>query len=351
MHETVDTATTRGLARDNHFVPQFQLNQWSLDGQTVFAHRLLVSHQRVPVWVRRAIKGVAVRRDLYTGLREGREVDDFERWVAADFEAAASVAVEKVTQGVRLGRDDWHALARLFALQDIRTPLSYMEMMQRWQRDMPELMKTTIDESLRVYAELSPAERANMRQTRSAFSESFTVRVERHAAADGPETGAVIRVDATLGRAFWLAAMRHLLSGRAVERLTEHRWSIAEPGDGLEWPLTDMPAVKLNYRSPSEYDFGGGWGRTRTDLFMPLSPRHMLFTEVGRDSGRRIALSASHTRELRRLLIERAHRWVFATEPSTSLHSQRGRVVDRVFFEAEEKMWAAWHEDQMRAEL
>ncbi len=137
MPDAVPGSAARPLTRDNHFVPQFHLKRWSLDDETVFAYRLLVSNEAVPLWTRRSVRGLAVRRDLYTSVSDGPEDDKFERWVATESESPASTAIEKVVQGDRLKREDWHALARLYALQDVRTPLSYLEAMARWERDLP----------------------------------------------------------------------------------------------------------------------------------------------------------------------------------------------------------------------
>lgn len=180
------------------------------------------------------------------------------------------------------------------------------------------------------------------------FDDLMTISVERAYEAEGQSH---VRVDVPLGRAFWLASIQTLVSGRAFEALLGHKWSIVEPSDGEEWPLTDHPALKLNYRSPAEYDLGGGWGRRNGNLMLPLTPRHLLFAEIGKDLGRRYSVTPAQTREIRRLILERAHRWVFASSPSPLVAKLTPRVVDRERFDQESAMWKRWSSDQRESEV
>lgn len=346
---TTEPPEQRPIARDNHYVPQTLLRRWSRDGRTVFAYRLLVPDSRVPEWQQVSIRSIASQRDLYTSLLNGMETDAFERWLSNDFEAPASEAIDRLIAGLRLRREDWRSLVRLFALQDLRTPTRFMEQMERWQKDMPGLLESTIKESLQRYEQARGHNSIpSMHTPPTPLADSFKLYIER-SQDSGPDS-ARIHAEVTLGRKLWLTVIQHLLSGRPLEVLLQHKWSVAEPGDGGEWPLTDHPALKLNYRGPGHYDFGGGWGRRRADLMMPLSPRHLLFVEVGRDAGRHVKFSPEHTRLCRRLLIERAHRWVFATERSPSLASIRPRIVDAHAFAGEVELWSRWHSDQVEAE-
>lgn len=335
---------TLELARDNHYVPIALLRQWSLDDTTLFARRLLVSDDRVPQWERVRLKGIGVQRDLYTSHEEGSDSDHFERWIGTAFEQPAAQAIESVVSGRRLSRDEWHALAKFFALQDLRTPTNFFQQMERWSSEMPALLEQTTREALAKYQSGGRV----VTSSPSPFSDVLGFSVER---ATGPgETGGHIRTSLTLGRRFWLASMRHLLTGRAILELLDHKWSIVEAPSGVEWPLSDHPVLKLNYRSPREYDFGGGWRRRNTDLVMPLTPKHLLFVSVGHDSGRRLTLPLDKASELRNLLIRRGARWLFATQPDAQVVSLRPRTVDRFAFENEREMWGQWHASQTDVE-
>ena len=339
---------TEQVSRDNHYVPQTLLQRWSLDGTTLFARRLLVSDPRVPEWQRAGFRGLAYQRDLYTSSLPQDEADAFEKWIASDFERPASDAIDKLLNGTRLRRTDWHSLALLFALQDLRTPASFFAQMERWDKELPELLEDTTAAALREWG-LQAGRKVEHRRTtlpaENHFAGLFDISVER---PDEPGAQAYVRASVTIGRRFWLASIRHLLTG-AARVLRDHQWSIAEAEEGQEWPLTDHPALKLNWRGPTDYDFGGGMGVRNTDLLMPVTPHHLLVAEVGRDTGRRITLSPDQAALFRRLLVERAHRWVFATRPLNWVISTRPRLVDRETYEAEADRWTTWHNAQSEA--
>lgn len=94
------------IARDSHYVPQATLRRWSEDGQRVYAYRILVSRPEVPDWTLRSIHGLAYRRDLYTTFAGGQELDEFERWIAKEYEEPGLEAVNKLVACRRLTPSD-----------------------------------------------------------------------------------------------------------------------------------------------------------------------------------------------------------------------------------------------------
>jgi len=132
------------LTRDNHFVPQALLRQWSKDGININAYQIVVPNVSVPVWKLRSIRRTAFHRDLYTTFSNEKELDDFEHWIAKEFEEPGLEAVNKLLSHCRLKPDDWRSLARFFASQDLRTPLSYLEQMQMGGLKIPEIMESSM---------------------------------------------------------------------------------------------------------------------------------------------------------------------------------------------------------------
>jgi len=300
----------------------------------LFAYRLLVSNPRVPEWQPKYIRGLARQRDLYTVSSGNKELDDFERWISTEFEQPANVAVYKLEDGKRLKREDWHSIARFLAVQDVRTPRSFIESMRRWEQEMPNVLETTMREAVKEF-ESANKDGTVLKQNRehNEFSGLIKVDMERSPSPDSNQT--IVQAEISMGRRWWIASMRHLLNGVA-EKLCDHQWSIAEPAGNTEWPLTDHPVLKLNYYGPGKYDFGGGWGRRGSEIMMPLTPRHLLFVHVGTDAGRKMTFTREQTMFLQELLVERAYRWVFATEPLEWVRRIRPRKVDAEAF-ADEK--------------
>lgn len=338
-----------GITRDSHYVPRAMLRRWSSDGTHVFAYRTLVSTPRVPEWQPKAIRGLCFHRDLYTVFADGREVDDFEHWLARDFEQPGLESVDNLIRGARLKPNDWRRMARFLAAQDIRTPLSFIELVRGWDKELPEILDRVLKESVRRLEEASgkhvPEDRSH---EPSLFSGLFKVTVEP--VSDPGSDEALLRVSVPIGRQMWIVTMRHLLTGIA-DVLCNHRWSVAEPADDLEWPLTDHPVLKLNYHAQGQYDFGGGWGRRGSEIMMPVSPKHLLYVKVGTKAANRFVLSREHTQLAQRLLVERAHRWVFATRPFDWVAGARPRLIDPERVKEEEEAWKDWHHDQLQAEM
>ena len=338
-----------GTARDNHYVPQGLLQRWALDGVHVHAYRTLVSHRNVPVWTPQPVRGSAYQRDLYTALFDARETDEIERWFADEYERPGLDASDRLVREQHVNRDDWIDIIRFVGLQHLRTPQSFFEAMDRWHNNLPEILESTTRESLALWKDRKakglPA--VDPLSTTNAFAGALDVSVD--AALDSRPGGAIVRTEVVLGRRFWLAGVRHVLTGVA-EKLLEHQWSVWQPTPGEEWPITDDPSLRLNYYAPDNFDFGGGWGRRGSELMMPISPRHLLYTQVGRPSRRRRIVSPEHTRAVQRILAQRAYRWIFGTEPYDWVSRARPRVVDQAQYDAEREMWNRWHEDQVKSE-
>jgi hypothetical protein len=122
------------------------------------------------------------------------------------------------------------------------------------------------------------------------------------------------------------------------------------PSAGEEWPLTDHPVLRLTYNSPSEYDFGGGWGHAGSEFLMAVSARLAVYTQVGKRHAGPILLDPVKTRQLQQLFVERAYLWILAREPIPWVEQFRPRVVDAPRFQAECEAWKHWHEEQTKDE-
>jgi hypothetical protein len=336
------------LAHKNHYVPQSTLCRWSKDGTHVQAYRILVSNQNVPEWKPRAISGIAFQPDLYTVFEGDEELDEFECWIGKEFETPGLEAIDRLISQRRLTPADWKAIANFVAAQDVRTPLNYILSMQRWHQEVPKIIEDSIQESIKKLEaarldgiKLTPSESKN------EFSELFRVHVASPSDPNCDE--ASIQAEVTLGRRFWTASIRHLLTGVA-KTLSQHRWSVAQPHENMEWPITDHPVLRLNFYKPGQYDFSGGWGNKGSEIIMPVSPRHLLYVQVGKKTNNRFKFSPANTALVQHLLVERAHRWVFARRPEAWIAEVKPRIVDAEMFTAEENAWSQWHQEHCRAE-
>jgi hypothetical protein len=335
------------LTRNSHFVPQAYLRRWSDGDQKVWCYRLLVSHTSVPTWKKHSIRGLAYQAHLYTTLRGTEETDEFERWIEREFETPGSEAIEKAVNDRRLTKADWAAIIGYAAAQDVRTPARYYESVARWNQELPRLLEDVLKESVEKWERAVDDERqAPQEASKSeAGMEEFPLKVS---ITPTPEVGGgIVKAETVLGRQMWVSDMRMLLT-RTVQALMEHRWSLIRAPDGVTWLTSDDPVIKLNYTSDSEYSFGGGWGSRGSDIILPLSPTHVLYTQIGHRHPNRFTADARPANRLQRVMAEHAHRWIYSAERQDP---RRQRVVDRERFRAEAQARQRWHSEQVKAEL
>jgi len=333
--------------RDQHYVPRGYLKRWALDGR-VWTYRTLVSHSNVPLWKRSSPRGVAYHAHLYTSLVGGEATDKFERWLDREYETPAEEALQRATAGAGMTTADWRRLIRFLAAQDVRTPARFAEAMRRWDKTLPSVM----DETLRGAAQkLEEAERtgATLPESAGEGSAGLPMRVVKNI-VPGQEMGE-LGLEMVLGRGMWLWGIKHLLEKTSAV-LHEHRWTILRPPEGFAWFTSDDPVVRLNFMSLTEYDFGGGWGSPGSEIFLPLGPQHLLYTQIGKRPPRRgERMPKAQAKLVCRFIAEHAHRFVFSQEPDAEIVKLRPRAVDADAFHREREQWAKWHDQQTAAEL
>jgi hypothetical protein len=339
--------TEANFHRDNHYVPCEYLKHWATPAKKVWAYRILVAHNKQHLWKASSLRGVAYHSHLYTRITAGVESDEIEKWLDREYETPVEDVLQKVTTDSRLTPSDWKVLVRFLAAQDVRTPARLVENLHRWDKSLPEWFQKTLQESIKKF-ELMKAGGEEIPPPASPLAEYFPLSVKTET-QPGQEFG-TIRAETVIGRGLWLFGIKHLLS-KTVEVLERHRWTIISPPNGLEWFTSDDPVVRLNYHGPEKYDFGGGWGSKGTDIFMPLSPKHLLFTQVGeRPPNRGTYFNHEQAGIIRRCIAEHAHRIIFASEPDEQIANLRPRTVSTDLVKNENEQWSKWHEEQTTAE-
>lgn len=336
--------------RDNHYVPCAYLRGFASPSERLFAYRILVPHAEVPLWKEKSIRGVGRLSHLYTRIAAGRETDEIERWLDREFEAPAAEALRRATSDGRLTPDDWRHLVRFLAAQIVRTPAYFVDKLPGWHTDLPNLLNSTLQE---LVQKLDAAKRSGEPITvpDAPHSDYLNVRVTTEA-RPGQET-AELKGTMVAGRNLWLFTMRHLLSGTgAAKLLHEHSWSILAPYKDLTWFTSDDPVIRLNYHAEDRYDFKGGCGSPGTEILLPLSPHHLLYTRIGHRAPRRgTVFPRAQTEMIRRFIAEHAFRMIFAASEEADVAKLRPRTVNDQLFRNEREKWQSWPAEQTAAEL
>jgi hypothetical protein len=333
--------------RDNHYVACMYLKRFSADSEHVLTYPLLVAHERVPLWKPRSMKGVAYRAHLYTRIVATGQTDEFETWLNEEFETPAEEPLRKATEDISLTPSDWRKIIRFVAAQDVRTPARLFESTQRWNKAGPIMLEETLQKSIRRL-ELAKSRGEEIKPVKAPNSEYLPVRITS-TIEPGEEFGK-IKAEMIVGRGFWLFNIRTLLT-KTLEILLEQKWSILKPPEGIEWFTSDDPVMRLNYYRENNYNFEGGWGNPGTEIFLPLSPRHLLYTKVGHARPPRgTIVEPAEANILRRFIAEHAHRYIFSKSADPAVPKLRPRTIDAAALKDENKQWSRWHEEQTRAE-
>lgn len=333
------------LRKNNHYVPKLYLKQWATDG-TIPTYRLLVPSENVPLWRTQSLKGIAYHQHLYVYLAGNEETDEFERWLDSEFEGPAEEPIRRAVLGERLLPEHWKCLERFAMALDVRTPANLRRFLKRQKETLQELMDVTMEQSVSALEEIVRRnESLPSRSDVPANSGLFKVRIEQL-----PDGSGRIRAETIVGRRLWLDQMRRTLT-ETIHRLPELKWTILHSPPGMTWATTDNPLVKLNFEDRRNYNLGGGWGIKNGDILLPLSPKHLLYTCIGRRSLLRGTIVDVNTAQLiQKIIIENADRYIFAREPF-NVESTRKRLVCPLAFKSEAEAWQNWHSDQVQAEM
>jgi hypothetical protein len=273
--------------------------------------------------------------------------DEIEQWFDREYETPAAEVLRKVTSNGHLEPSDWSVLIRFLAAQDVRTPARLVEFLRRWYKSYPNFFQNTLQKSVQKLESMK-ARGEEIDTARFPLSEYFPLRVTTEL-QPGAKFGA-IKAETVVGRALWLFSIKHLLN-KTVKVLQQHKWTIMTPPKGVEWFTSDDPVVRLNFHDVNKYDFGGGWGSKGTEIFMPISPKHLFYTQVGRRPPRRgTSFSPEQAEIIRRCMAEHAHRFIFASKPDQHIAALRARMVNADLMKNENAQWLKWHEEQAAAE-
>jgi len=335
------------LTQSNHYVPQSYLRRWANRDSMLWASRLLVPDARMPLWKQATTRGLAKHQNLYTRIIAGKTSDEIERWLNEEFETPAQASIDKVVSNSRLISEDWQKIIRFVAAQDVRTPARLIESIKRWDSTLQTLIDEVLEDAVK---EFTQAKRLGVvvNTTSHPHSSYFPIKVSKELNPD--EQCGTLKVETVAGRGLWLFSLRHLLTATLRVLLT-HKWTILLCPKDLSFITSDDPVVKLNYHAPESYDFKGGWGSKGTEIFMPLSPRHLLYARVGHNPPpRNTVLSYEMAQQFQRLIAEHAHRFVFSDRPDEHLPEIRRRHVNLEAYLSERKMWEEWHDMQVKAE-
>jgi predicted XRE-type DNA-binding protein len=336
------------ITKNNHYVPCMYLKRFGGRPGWIYRYDLLVPNAQCPTWVEKPIDRVASANDLYTSIEHGIETDTHEKWLNSEYETPAEEAIDRALTGRSMTVEHWRHLIRFVAAQDVRTPSRLQDELVRWRAEGPALMQSSLKDSVARFKEAKQVGQVPQ-VSGPAIEPGFPLRVLIKPSSD--KDMAEVRVETVGGRSMWLWGQRHVLKGIA-EKLHDHQWTILTAPEGITWPATDDPVIRLNFHDEQKYDFKGGWGSKGTEIFMPLDPRHLLYTRIGQKRpGRGTVLETKVAKMFTKFICEHAFRHIFSPVEDPTIPTLRPRHINLEKYRNEKAEWAKWSEDQANAEL
>ena len=339
-------AQARQKTRNNHYVPQFYLKQWSNNGNSVLCYDTIVRHEGQRLWRPAAIKNIACWKDFYS-QRQDEEIDDsIEQYIERHYETPAKACLQKLSNGVELNNNDLTCLVDFAILQMARTPAWY----NKTNAITADIFADVMEESVRGTLEDYKANRLD----KLSFYNGYA---EEHQQEPFPNTPIETRIDEeesgivstiSIGRQNYLASMGRTLNGEIAKILRSYDWTILQMPEGYDLPTSDNPFTRLAYRGKNGYDLDGALGVPRVDLFMPLTPHHLLFVEVGaaqkaepfflwNEAARNLIIHA---------IVDNASQYVFSKFENDAIIAMRPRIVDPGYVDAMRENVMHWDELQ-----
>ena len=336
---------SQNITRRNHYIPQFYLKNWSLDGKTIRTYSILVSNANVPYWTQQSIKNTAVWNDFYTRVVGNEELDDFEHWFDQEFERPAKPIFDKLINDEKLSKEEIKILSHFVFAQCFRTPAAYLRLTKQNLKIFPDAMNEVCGKLNKVSEhELQRSVSHQSSNSKSIEDVLFPLKISLD------QEKSIVEMKTIVGKGFYLHDLKHLLTStvKVSERLN---WQVVHAADGISFPTSDDPVICLNYNSERDYDFGGGWGKKHSNILMPISPKLLLFSKVGvkrKMSG--LDYSLAYSKLFREMIIRHAHRYVYADRPQKGMLALNARVVNRDIYEYEQQSIAGWHIENVEAE-
>lgn len=275
----------------------------------------------------------------------------FEAWLSRNVETVAAPSVARAVGDKRLSPNDWRNLALLYAALSLRTERGYLETMKVLGDSEGTIRESVQRTTQRLLSQgccpLSPDDSA---AAATGIFAQHPIRVRFIEGEDGAQDQ--IEAEILVGRHYWHEEMKRLLTDSLpIRHLYSLRWSVLRPAPGFRWIVGDQPAVRIGFSPPMMIDHRVGWGTLGAELMLPLSPQHLLYSQVGfRPPRRGSQLNREATEIVTRALAQGSNQEVFANTSDVPIERFRKRIVDHAAFEEVKKARKRWAELQRHAE-
>lgn len=340
------------VKRKNHYAAEHYLARFAAADGRVFRYNLLVPHSSYPEWKPTSLRSTASQENLYVRATVDDDTDELERWIERDIETPGNEAIARALSSNLPDSVDWEAIGKYALLQDLRTPARFIELFPRLEQNIEQTMFQKRDQSEdhpRIKKVGNPVAATKDEKVARSVGHSFhganvhrefPIRVETFFNDEGK---GFVYTEILNGRSLWHFTLRNALTELA-HKLKELNWSIVRAADGVVWPTSDDPLIRIQGFNGTNPVFGGGYHQPGVQILLPLTPTRLLYARFGvRALPFNAQLNYVSSFTVREWIVAHAHRSIFSYREEPHIG---GRVVNPEQVEQERQFWSQWHSSQ-----
>lgn len=243
------------------------------------------------------------------------------------YENPSAPIFQKIKKDEELENDDFCILSDYLFAQYFRTPAMFEDLALVF----PEVFKETVKETikrLRINGKIDfPDSKEIYHADKHYIWNSISViRDKNGSSAIGVFT-----------RALYIECLNAMLSNDKVsESLKQYNWILLKAPDDIIYPTSDKPVSICAVDSKQHFsdDIPSSLTTNKSIIFMPLDPKHLMFTQVGWDkvTAKNFTPSKNFHKALVEYIIHSSRLYIYSKEVLDNIEDIRPRQVDEELY-------------------
>lgn len=333
------------MKKNNHYVPQIYLKQWEKKHK-IYTYEVLVPNKKCPIWKRESISRTSSLDYLYLYNINKEISEELEEFFSFEVENYYQTFIDKLNNHSSLNEKDLKYISKLVATQYLRTIGGYLRCKKILINSFGDIIKDTIGEIDKEIQE--GVVQHKMNKISSIDEKLLPLKVN---IVEKDDKNVFLEVNGIIGKSTWIYGMKHLLN-KTYKVLDDVSWCVYEAPEQFKWVTSDDPVIFLNYYNKHEYDFKGGWANKNTNIIFPLSPKKLLFAQIGvKQNVLYKKASIDFAILIQKFIIENAFFKVYSFKEDGMVPSIRKRIVNRKEYLRIKKEITQIHENYVNDEL
>lgn len=263
----------------NHFVSKCYLEMWENSNRNIQVYKKLITDKNEALWREKKSSQIGYLNNFYI-VYDGESKDDneqysdkFEDIFNNTYENRLKKILKKIDDEKELENAEWTTIFKFISVQRFKTIDGFLRIKEISSKKFEKTIKSAvnkINKEIRAGTSLTHSLENKSDLKLPIFIESRIVR-ERHLD---------LKIVYINGRSVWLNCLDRLINSH-YKFLQKHTWSLVKAPLNKEWITSDNPVITLNYYNIDNYDFKGGLNSLNSNIIVPLSPKFLLFTQIG----------------------------------------------------------------------